>query len=406
MSEKSIADLVIVGSTLTGCLTALKFRFSHPSLRILLIETGEDLGPNATWTFFETDVTPEALNWLKALTSRSWTEEKIHFSKFDRVISKQMFAIRSEDLHKAVKAALEDGLMLEAKVVKVSENFVVMNGGEVIEGKCLLDARNLDHLPPAGINGFHKSVGYDVKVEVPHGLTSALVMDADCPQLDGFRYFQILPWGDLRLFVREGYFSASNGLNFDRISRSVQSLVERQGFKVASIERQESSVVALPFTGGAMNLPTGTDLIHIGVRGGFFNSATGNVLPDAVRVAEHLAALPELSTAKARESLMRFRKPVTSRQRFYRLLNRLVFFGSEPMQSHLLFRHLCELPSDTFERFCAGRSTWSDRLRILWRKPPVRFNRAIRNWTEQSVLERFTVDGQEQPMELPQFKQR
>ena len=52
-------DLIIVGGGLAGALTALAVARARPDLRLLLIERGESLGGNHTWSFFETDVSTE-----------------------------------------------------------------------------------------------------------------------------------------------------------------------------------------------------------------------------------------------------------------------------------------------------------------------------------------------------------
>jgi lycopene beta-cyclase len=396
------ADLIIVGGGLAGCLTALKFAETKPDLHMVLIEETDHLGGHHTWSFHDSDLTGpgtgsyEIPAWLQPLILKSWDETSVEFPRLKKTWKGRYHTIRSEEMHKHVKAKLGDSVLLRAKAVRLSESHVELANGDVLSARCVLDARGVENIPSSasptaekssapGLGGFQKFIGIDFELESTHGLKSPLIMDATCPQLDGFRFFYLLPWDEKRLMVEETYYSDTPELNHERIQRSIRSYVERRGWKIAKSGREESGVLPIPMTSEYIASSVGGEALPIGMRGGFYHATTGYSLPDAVRVAEFLSSLTDLTTQTARTGLIKFRRPFLSRQRFYRLLNRLLFYASEPSLRYAVLQHFFEQTQDVVERFYAGRTTWSDRLRILSGRPPVPLDRALRSLTESSV---------------------
>jgi lycopene beta-cyclase len=386
---ESQVDVLIVGGGLAGSLTALKFAIAKPELKLLLIESSGKLGGNKTWSFHESDLTEDQLSWIKPMVARSWKSTRVQFPRLDRTIDVGYHSFRSEDLHSYVTERLGESVMLETEVDKVSEHKVYLKNGEIIEAHLVLDARGIDYVPTPKLNGFQKFIGFDLLLEEPHGLESPVIMDATCPQLEGFRFFYLLPWDANRLLIEETFYSDTPDLNRERISRSILSYAERKGWKVKKVEREETGVLPIPMTAYYIpNSHTG-EAIPIGTRGGYFHATTGYSLADAARFADLLLASPTYATGAVRESLMKSRRKWLSKQRFYRMLNRFLFYASEPSLRYQVLQHFYEQPQEVVERFYGGRTTWSDRLRILSGRPPVPLNKALKSLTERSVQARF-----------------
>jgi lycopene beta-cyclase len=380
------SDVVIVGGGLAGSLVALKLAIAKPDLHVVLVDTGETLGGHHTWSFHETDLdTPESLAWIQPLITKSWDDSSVQFPRLQKTLPGRFHAIRSDGLHKLLMEKKGDDVLLKARAVRMSESHVELENDHILAARCILDARGLITSPPAGVNGFQKFIAMDVLLETPHGLTSPIRIDATCPQLDGLRYFQLLPWDEKRLMVAEYFYSDSPELNYERISRSIQSFIERRGWKVAKIEREEKGVVPIPMTSDYLTGSVGGEALPIGMRGGYFHATTGRSLPDAVRLAELLATIEDLTTQNARDGLMKFRRAWLSRQSFYRLLNRWLFYASEPSLRYVVFQYFFGQQQDMIERFESGKSTWTDRFRVLSGRPPVPFDRAFRSLTERAI---------------------
>ena len=400
MSAKS--DVLIVGAGLAGGLTALRFKKAKPELSVTVIEESKKVGGDVshTWSFHDTDLNSGSREWLQPIISHSWESHSVVFPRFSREIRGGYHAVRSGDFGKVLEDVLGSGLRLNAKAIRVTDSSVTLENGETITASLVIDARG--QLLPSKHAGFQKFIGFDIQMAEPHGLTSPILMDAACPQLDGFRFFYLLPWDANRLLIEETYYSDTPTLNEDRISRSIENYAERKGWKITKIERRERGILPIPMTGDYIVNSMAGEPLPIGTRGGFFHATTGYSLPDTVRMAEFLTSLPEPTTAAARQAMLKFRKPFLSRQRFYRMLNRMLFMASEAPLRYLIMQKFYEQPIDTVERFYSGRSTWTDRLRILSGRPPVPVAKALRSFSESSVTARgATVERQPQKSKSP-----
>lgn len=380
------ADVVIVGGGLAGALTALRIVAAKPGIHVVLVEAEKNIGGHQTWCFNESDLDgPDAMAWLKPLVAKSWTASTVQFPKLQRTLSGGFHALRSDDLHKHVLQTLGQDVRLNARAERISESHVELENDHILAARCILDARGLNPAHQNGINGFQKSIAIDVTLSEAHGLTAPVRIDATCPQLDGLRSFRILPWDEKSLVVAECFYSDSPDLNRERIVRSIQSFVERRGWRIAELGREEQHVMPIPMTANYLVPSLGGEATAIGLRGGYFHASTGRLLPDAVRVADFISKIEDLSTANVREGLVRFRRSSLSRQRFYRLLNRWLFYASEPTLRYTLMQYFFSQPEDLLERFEAGRTTWSDRLRLLSGRPPVPLDRAFRSVAESAI---------------------
>jgi lycopene beta-cyclase len=382
VGKNAKVDLAIIGGGLAGGLTAYFMVQAHPGRSIIVAEATETLGGNHAWSFHESDVSPAALELLKPLISRSWGSTNVEFPRLKKSIDGAYHSIRSEDFNRVLTEKLGDRVWFQNRATKLTDTTVIFENGNSIDATCVFDARGLAALPPNGLNGFHKFIGYDMTLDEPHGLTAPIIMDATCPQLDGFRFFCLIPWDQTRVLVEERFFSDTSDLNEERISRSIKSYIERKGWKLKAIEREERGVLPIPLTADSI-------VTSIGFRAGFFHATTGLSVADTVRFAEFLTKPAVITTQTARESLGKFRRPWLSRQRFYRLINRLLFVVSEPALRYTVFQKIFEHTEDVIQRFYAGRTTWTDRVRILSGKSPVPVSLAIKNFSERSAIERI-----------------
>jgi len=108
-----------------------------------------------------------------------------------------------------------------------------------------------------------------------------------------------------------------------------------------------------------------------------FHPTTGYSLPDAVRTAMLVAALPDVTAPALTEALRAHARNAWDTRGFYRLLSRMLFRAAEPNQRVRVFERFYGLDEQLIGRFYAARSTTFDRMRILAGKPPVPVRRAL-----------------------------
>src|SRR5688572_8440083 len=111
MDTKS--DVVIVGGGLAGCFAAMKLKTAKPELHVVIIEETDKLGGHHTWSFHDSDFSPESLEWLGPVIERTWESTEVRFPKLQKTISSRLSAIRSDTVHRHMKDLLGDDIVLK-----------------------------------------------------------------------------------------------------------------------------------------------------------------------------------------------------------------------------------------------------------------------------------------------------
>ena len=203
-----MSRIVIVGGGLSGSLAALAIARRRPKTELLLLEQGETFGGNHTWSFFDSDVPPEARWALEGVEAVHWPEHDIQFPKRRRTIPIGYNSIRSAALDRAVRSVLRaDQYRLGAKIQSLGPSSVLLDG-ETIEAEAVVDAGGTTALPELEV-GCQKFVGRYYRFAKPHGVARPVIMDATVEQVDGYRFFYQLQVSATELLIDDTYYSAS-----------------------------------------------------------------------------------------------------------------------------------------------------------------------------------------------------
>jgi lycopene beta-cyclase len=206
-------------------------------------------------------------------------------------------------------------------------------------------------------------------------------MDATVEQIDGFRFVYTLPFAERSVLVEDTRYSDTPHLDDQELRREIERYCDRQGLRVRKVDREERGVLPIVLSGNVRTLwSEGESRVpRSGLRAALFHPTTGYSLPDAVRLADDLAASrgPLRSAelhARIRERSLRLWKSGG----YFRFLNRMMFGAAAPPDRRLIMERFYRLPEPLISRFYAGRLTWRDRVRILSGRPPVPVWRALR----------------------------
>ena len=367
-------DYALVGGGLQCGLIALALRAARPEASIALLERGAALGGNHTWCFHDDDLPAAALPWVTPLIAHRWDSYEVAFPAHRRVLASGYAAITSQRLHECVTAALGDSIVLGVDVSEVSAHRVhgVLGDRPVtpvtIDARVVIDARGPDRgagqVPQAG---FQKFWGREVILDRPHDLTRPMLMDATVEQIDGFRFVYVLPLAPARLLVEDTYIADRPYLDGQELRGRIDEYVAARGWTVASIAREESGVLPLPWHMEVASPGSAGPLIA-GYQGGWFHPVTGYSFPLAVRLATAIAARPpDALFGPALTALFAAHR----RQLAFALrLNWMLFRWFAPTRRYHVLERFYRLPEPTIRRFYALELTALDRARILVGRPP------------------------------------
>jgi lycopene beta-cyclase len=371
-------DLLLIGGGLANGLLAWRLGEVQPDIRWRLLEQGSQLGGNHTWSFHATDVSDDAHSWLAPLVTHQWDGYEVRFPAHSRQLQGRYFTITSHQLHQRLMERFAERIHLDTTVQTLDSQGAIA-GGRRWEARAVIDGRGYE--PSAHLRlGYQKFLGLEVETAA-HGLTRPLLMDATVDQTDGYRFFYVLPFSPTRLLIEDTRYSNHPALDRDALRQDIHAYAQQRGWAVQQVLREEEGVLPVTLDGHheAFWQEDARQCPVIGMRAGLWHATTGYSLPDAVRLVEKIVAHPDLHPASLHALIRQHARAHWRAQRFYRMLNRMLFLAAKPAQRYKVLERFYRLPEPLIARFYAGHSSFSDQCRILAGKPPVPMSAACRS---------------------------
>jgi len=374
-----MVDVLIVGGGLAGSLAAWHLSAARPERTVMLLEAGETLGGNHTWSFHATDLPAPDLAWLAPLVTRRWPRHEVAFPSRTRTIEEEYCAITSDRLHAVVSTALGGAVRLNTATATLTPTSVHLTSGERLEARVVIDARGA--APVEVPLGWQTFLGQELVCARPHGVDHPMIMDATVRQDGAFRFIYVLPWSSERLLVEDTAYADTPAVDAAAARRAIAHYASVRGWEVAGVAREERGCLPIPLGGGIDAFWEG-DLPRIGMRAGLFHPTTGYSLPDAVATARRLAAVDLISPARVYSEMRTLATTRWQERGFFRLLNRWLFRAAVPDRRVRILEQFYGRPADLIARFYGARLTMGDRLRLVAGRPPVPIWRALAHLRE------------------------
>ena len=372
------ADLILVGGGLANGLIARRLALEHPELRVLVLEAGKTLGGNHTWSFHSADLDARQREWLVPLLCYRWPAHEVRFPGWHRRIPGEYASITSDRFHAVLSKELGARVRLGQSVSEVGSTHVVLESGQRLRARAVIDGRG----PVASAHvavGFQKFIGHEVQTTRPHGILLPILMDAAVPQDGGYRFTYVLPLEADVLLIEDTCYADSAEIDATQLTFRIDAYAKSHGWDIARTLRMEQGVLPISLGGDVRAFwDDAKGVPRSGLAAGLFHPTTGYSLPEALALADRIASLPNLATPALFESIREHALERWEDQRFFRLLNRMLFRAGEPAQRWRVMARFYRLPSPLISRFYAGRLRWRDKLRIVTGKPPVPFFAACR----------------------------
>lgn len=374
-------DFVIVGGGLAGSLLLQALQVRHPNLKYLLVEKSDRLGGNRAWAFHDADLSESSKTWFPPLITKSWDGYDVSFPDYTRAFFSRYHCVSAAELDSKLRARYAKSIRFNESIVGIKQGDdceITFQSGEVIHAATVVVAQGWE--TPHQTGAWQKYVSLDLELEEPHGLERVLLMDARVPQIDGFRFFYLLPWSENRLHIEDTYYSHHTILKVERIHQEILNYIERRQWKVKSIQRNVSGTLPL-----ILNLPakrSKNDLPAIGAASGFFHPVTGYTLPILLRQIDAITERSNLTIPSIKKALSKVETDAKVRLRYYWLMNRLLFKAAEPTERYRILAHFYRMPEGLIQRFYSGETNIFDQLRLALGKPPVPYRKAFQVFRE------------------------
>jgi lycopene beta-cyclase len=364
-------DLILVGAGLANSLIAWRLRTERPALRILVLEQGEHIGGNHTWSFHETDLSAAQRHWIAPLVSTRWPRYDVRFPQYDRTLDGAYASIASHDFARIVEPTLGGALRTGVRIDAVSPTTVRLADGDTLSAGAVIDGRGMRASSHLAL-GYQTFLGQEVRLAAPHGLTAPVIMDASVAQDGGYRFVYLLPFDRDRVLIEDTHYVDSAACDPARLRANIAAYAQARGWRIEQVLREEQGSLPIVLAGDFERFWDALEgQPSIGLRAGLFHPTTGYSLPHAVRLAERIALLPDLSAPSLFAAIRDQARQAWQQQRFFRMLNRMLFLAGSPDMRWRVMQRFYRLPAPLIARFYAGRLNLGDKARLLTGKPPV-----------------------------------
>lgn len=383
--------LVLVGAGLASAIIAQRLARRPDAPAILILERDDTPFGNHTWSFHDADISPSSRAWIDPMIAHRWEGQSVRFQGHQRDLPSRYASLTSVSVREAIGNLKTVTLRTSATVTALFANAVTFEDGAMQAASCVIDCRGY-RPSPSMVLGYQKFVGLEVELSAPHGLAHPVIMDATVDQKDGYRFVYLLPLSPTCVLIEDTRYSASADLDDTVLADDIEAYVARQQWTILRVVRTERGVLPIVLAQDVERFwsERPADIPQAGLRAGLFHPTTGYSLPDAVRVAELVADHWPAGSQKLAQAIRAHSVRQHKTQRFYRLLNRMLFLAARPDRRHLVLERFYKLPTPLIERFYAGQTTRSDMLRILTGKPPVPLHRALACLREAPLFENGT----------------
>lgn len=376
-------DLILLGGGLANGLIARRLKQRQPALTILMLESGAQAGGNHTWSFHQGDLTADQHAWLAPFIAHRWQGYDVQFPALARTLPGDYLTVTSERFAGLMAETLGENLLTYSPVTRFTPTSVQLADGQSFTARAVIDGRGFQPSENLKI-GSQAFLGQQWRLKSPHGLIRPILMDATVDQLAGYRFVYTLPLTADSLLIEDTHYIDGAALDADAARQRIADYALEKGWQLGELQREEQGNLPITLAGDLTAFwRQRAEQPCSGMRAGLFHPTTGYSLPSAVRLADLIAEQKQFDSASLAALIRQFAAKQWRQQRFFRLLNRMLFLAGPPANRWQVMQRFYRLNDGLIERFYAGQPTVIDMARILTGKPPVPVGEAV-----QAVLKK------------------
>lgn len=356
--------VVIAGGGVAGSLAALAMARHRPEVPLLIVEERDRFGGDCFHHLFTDEVDGEEQALLASIPGLSWPGFYLAFPGLARNLKGAIGGFEPDAIHRAVTETLRpDQYRLGTRIVAVREDALVLDGGETIKAEGALDARGAANLSMLELL-YETRVERQIRTTAPHRLDRPVLVDATIEQNLGFAFIQAFPLGEDRLRIAKLLVSERSQPD-EAADARLDHYLGLRGWHTAEVEERCGLARPLPIGGdfSAFWRIGGARVAKLGLRGGFFDPATGRTLADGARAAMLLAAQKDFAGTALHDVFEEQAKQLWRKRELQRSVNAAIA-ATPPDARRAAAERLYRLDAGTILRFRSDRLRMLDRHRI------------------------------------------
>ncbi len=356
--------ILIAGGGLAGSLAALAMARLRPDVPLLIVEERDRFGGDCFHHLFTDELDREAQTLLAAIPGHRWPGFYLAFPGLARNLKGTIGGFAPEALHETMVATLRpDQYRLGTRIVAVREDALVLDGGETIKAEGALDARGASNLSMLELL-YETRVERQVRTAEPHRLDRPVLVDATIEQNLGFAFIQAFPLGEDRLRIAKLLVS-ERAQPDEAADARLDHYLTMRGWRTAEVEATCGLARPLPIGGdfSAFWRIGGARVAKLGLRGGFFDPATGRTLVDAARTALLLAEQKAFGGAALHDFFEDPARQLWKKRELQRSINAAIA-ATAPEARRMTAERLYRLEPGTVVRLRSDKLGMIDRHRI------------------------------------------
>jgi len=355
--------LLIAGGGLAGSLAALAMARLRPDVPMLLVAETDALGGRGTLLVLDDMLGEAEREFLAPLATRSWDGFYALLPGRARKLKLRCHAIEASALDAALREALRpEQLRLDARIVAVRDDSLLLAGGESVSGVGALDARGWAHQTTLEL-GWRHGVSRIVRTATPHRLDLPVAVDTSLGGANGCALFTCLPLDADRLVVEHIRFAPGAEAEVEQGRAAIDSYLVVRGWSGAATESEESFSTPVPLGGdfAAYWRIGGARVAKLGARGGFFGLGIGPAVGDAAEAALALSRRRDFGGAALHDGFEEAAVGLWRRRDLYRAFARRLVEGGGCEALEALYGR----EAGTVARFFEERLGLLERRRLL-----------------------------------------
>lgn len=367
---------IFIGGGLSSVLTAytwLKQGYDKP---LLIIEQAHQICGNHTWSFNQTDILPQGWYTLQPLIDFSWDKYEVVFPKLKRTLSIPYHSIISENLALKIQELCAENSLLniitgqKANIIQKGDIYlnpvVQTEDGQEYTADWVIQSTGISSY--CTDTAYQKFLGIEITLQQPITLNYPIIMDAQLPQQDGFRFMYVLPFAPNRLLIEDTYYSLNPELNSPYLLEKIYKYAEQKKWKITAVIRQEEGVLPIPLQQKPPQLHK-DKILPLGMHANLFHVTTGYSLAVNYNFAWQMYAY--INQKNLNQEWYKKQYHFYKSMQFYRIMNRFLFIAGKTDKRYRFLETFYQRQSEAIiSRFYAGKNTLKDKISIFSGKAP------------------------------------